>query len=253
MDLNLHGKNIVITGGSKGIGKSIALAFAREGSNVAICARGEKALRKTEEEVLQLKVKAYAETCDIADPQALNTFLHGARNSFGSIDVLIHNASALAVGPGLDDWKASLDTDLMAAANACDTVVPWMIENGGGSIILISSISGLESDPSPDFGYTAAKAGLISFAKKLGTLYASKGIRANAIAPGSIEFPGGVWAHLKEAQPEMYEMAKGSIPAGRLGTPEEVADVTVFTASPRAIWINGECISVDGGQHRGMR
>ncbi len=253
MDLGLKGKNVIITGGSKGIGKRIAHAFAEEGANVALCARGEEALRETESELFKTGVKVYAEPCDIADKEALDSFLQGARDALGSVDVLVHNASALAVGPGLEDWKSSLDVDLMAAVHACDKVIPWMSEAGGGSVLFISSTSGLECDPMPDFGYTAAKAALISYAKKLAVLYAAQGIRANAIAPGSIEFPGGVWSFLKENQPDLYESARTSIPSGRLGTPEEVADVTVFLASPRASWITGECVSVDGAQHRGMR
>jgi len=253
MDLELKGKNVVVTGGSKGIGKRIALAFANEGANIAICARGADALAQTESELLKSNVKVCAEKCDISDPEALKSFLQTAKNVLGSTDVLIHNASALALGPGLDDWKSSLEVDLMAAVHACNTVIPWMTESGGGSILLISSTSGLECDPMPDFGYTAAKAALISYAKKLAVLHAPQGIRANAIAPGSIEFPGGVWANIKESQPEIYEMARSGIPAGRLGTPEEVADVAVFLASSRANWVTGECISVDGAQHRGMR
>ncbi len=253
MDLGLKGKNVVILGGSKGIGKSIALTFAEEGAHVAICARGEEALRATEGELLETGVKVLAETCDISNPKALAAFLEAAKDLFGSVDILVHNASALALGPGLEDWKSSLEVDLMAAVHACNTVIPWMTEAGGGSILLVSSVSGLECDPSPDFGYTAAKAALIAYAKKLAVMHAPEGIRANAIAPGSIEFPGGVWASVKEAQPAFYEGVRASIPAGRLGTPEEVADVAVFLASSRARWITGECVSVDGAQHRGMR
>ncbi len=253
MDLKLNDKNCVVLGGSRGIGRSIALGLAAEGANVAICARGEEALKKTESELLDAGIEAYAASCDISDADALKSFLEAVKDTFGSVDVLVHNASALAVGPSIDDWKASLDVDLMGAVHACETVIPWMTEAGSGSILLVSSTSGLESDPMPDYGYTAAKAALISYAKKLAVMLAPQGIRANAIAPGSIEFPGGVWANIKENQPDMYEMARTSIPSGRLGTPEEVADAAVFLSSPRAKWITGECVSVDGSQHRGMR
>ncbi len=253
MDLGLRGKNVIVTGGSRGIGKRIALAFAEEGANVAICARGEAALQETGEELRQKRVEVYTKSCDIADQKALEDFLQGAKDRLGGVDVLVHNASALATGPSLEDWKSSVEVDLMGAVHACNKVIPWMADAGGGSILLVSSTSGLECDPMPDFGYTAAKAALISYAKKLAVLHAPQGIRANAIAPGSIEFAGGVWAAIKEGQPEIYEMARSSIPAGRLGTPEEVADVAVFVASPRASWVTGECLSVDGAQHRGMR
>ena len=233
MDLKLKNKNCVVLGGSRGIGRSIALGFAAEGTNVAICARGEEALKKAEGELLDAGVKTYSTSCDIADPAALKLFLEAVKEEFGSVDILVHNASALAVGPDIEDWKASLDVDLMGAVHSCETVIPWMTEAGGGAILLVSSTSGLESDPMPDYGYTAAKAALIAYAKKLAVMLATQGI--------------------KEHQPEMYEMAKSSIPSGRLGTPEEVADAAVFLCSPRAQWITGECVSVDGAQHKGMR
>lgn len=253
MDLGLRGRNCVVLGGSRGIGRSIALGLASEGANVAICARNEGPLRAVEAEIAAKGVRASAHACDVADPASLVTFLDTSRRELGSVDVLVHNASALAIGPELSDWEASLQVDLMAAVRAADHVMPWMEESGGGAILFVSSISGLEADPSPDFGYTAAKAALIAHAKKLGVIHASRGIRVNAIAPGSIEFPGGVWSSIKGHQPELYESVRASIPWGRLGTPEEVANVAVFLVSPSAAWIAGECLSVDGAQHRGMR
>lgn len=253
MDLGLAGRNSVVIGGSRGIGRAIALGLAREGANVAICARQEAPLRETERELAAQGVRAHAAPCDVADPVALTAFLDGAREALGGVDILVHNASALAVGPTLGDWDASLQVDLMAGVRASEQVIPWMIEAGGGSILFVSSVSGLEADPVPDYGYTAAKAALIAHAKKLAVMRAPEGIRVNAIAPGSTEFPDGIWAMVKEQQPGMYEGVRASIPWGRLGTPEEIADVAVFLVSPRAGWVVGECVSVDGGQHRGMR
>ncbi len=253
MDLGLEGRNCVVLGGSRGIGRSIAFGLATEGANVAICARNEDSLRAAESEISAKGVRAYAQPCDVADPSGLRGFLDAARDELGGVDVLVHNASALAVGPELEDWEASLRVDLMAGVHAAEHVIPWMEEAGGGSILFVSSTSGLEADPAPDYGYTAAKAALIAHAKKLAVMHAPRGIRANAIAPGSVEFPGGIWSMIREQQPEIYEGVRASIPWGRLGTPEEVADVAVFLVSPRAAWVAGECVSVDGAQHRGMR
>jgi 3-oxoacyl-[acyl-carrier protein] reductase len=253
MNLELDGRNCVVIGGSRGIGRAISLGLSAEGANVAICARNEGPLREAEAELLASGRRAYAQVCDVADSAALGDFLEAARRSLGGIDALVHNASALAVGPGLSDWEASLQVDLMAAVHAVEHVLPWMVEAGGGSILFISSISGLEADPSPDFGYTAAKAALIAHAKKLAVMHAPQGIRVNAIAPGSVEFPGGIWSTIREHQPDTYEAVRASIPWGRLGTPEEVADVAVFLVSPRSAWVAGECLSVDGAQHRGIR
>lgn len=253
MNLNLKGKNAVITGGSKGIGRSIALTLAQEGANIAICARGEDALKNTAAEIQKTGVRVYSQKCDVGKSNDLDAFLTNSKSDLGSVDILVHNASALALGPTLDDWESSINVDLMGAVNACNKVIPWMAEAGGGSILLVSSTSGLECDPTPDYGYTASKAALIAYAKKLAVMHAPQNIRANAIAPGSTEFEGGVWDNIKKEQPDLYKMAKSMIPAGRLGTPEEIADVAVFLSSSRASWITGECVSVDGAQHRGMR
>lgn len=171
--------------------------------------------------LLDRGVRAYAHACDVADATALARFLDAARRELGGMRVLVHNASALAVGPGLADWDASLQVDLMAGVRACEQVVPWMIDEGSGSILFVSSISGLEVDPTPDYGYTAAKAALIAHAKKLAVMLAPQNIRVNAIAPGSTEFPGGVWGQAREHQPQFYEGVRASIPEGRLATPEE--------------------------------
>jgi 3-oxoacyl-[acyl-carrier protein] reductase len=167
--------------------------------------------------------------------------------------VLVHNASALAFGPDAASWEASLAVDLMAAVHACDRVVPWMREAGGGSILLVSSISGFDASPMPDYAYTTTKAALIAYAKKLAVLQAPHGIRVNTLAPGSIEFPGGVWATVKAQQPAMYDLVRSTIPSGRLGTAEEVADAAVYLVSSRARWVTGATLIVDGGQHKSIR
>jgi 3-oxoacyl-[acyl-carrier protein] reductase len=253
MNLDLKDQNCIVLGGSRGIGRAISLGLAAEGANVAICARNETDLREAEAEIQSMGVQSYAQACDVGVPESLASFLDAARKALGSVEILIHNASALAIGPDLSDWKASLEVDLMAAVYACEQVIPWMADADGGSILFVSSISGLEADPAPDFGYTAAKAALIAHAKKLAIMHAPDRIRVNAIAPGSTEFPGGIWSMIKEQQPDVYDGVRASIPWGRLGTPEEVANLAVFLVSPRAGWVVGECVSVDGGQHRGMR
>jgi 3-oxoacyl-[acyl-carrier protein] reductase len=138
--------------------------------------------------------------------------------------------------------------DLMAAVRASWKVVPWLAENGGGCILHISSVSGLEAGSPP--GYAAAKAALISHSKTLAIALAPQKSRVNAIAPGSIEFPGGLWDTVKHSQPGLYATVLGSIPWGRLGTPDEVANAAIFLASDRASWITGVCLGVDGGQHK---
>lgn len=253
MDLQLKGRNCVVIGATRGIGLAIARGLAAEGANVGICGRTDASLASASHELQQAGVRVHAAPCDAANPEAIAGFLDGAREALGSVDVLVHNASALAVGPDLGAWAASVQVDLMGAVHACERVIPWMMASGGGSILLVSSIAGLEVTPMSDYAYTSVKAALIAYAKKLAVLQAPHKIRVNAISPGSIEFAGGIWANVKQGMPDLYNAVLASIPSGRLGTPEEVADLAVYLVSPRANWITGECVSVDGGQHRGMR
>lgn len=250
MELGLRGKCAVVTGGSKGIGRAIALALAEEGANVAICARGEEALRDTERALRERGGTVVADVCDVADPVALDGFLESARKAFGRLDILVNNPSALASAFADDEtgWRSSFDVDIMAAVRASWKVVPWMAESGGGSILHISSVSGLEAGSPP--AYAAAKAALISHSKTLAVALAPQKIRVNVIAPGSIEFAGGLWEAARQNDPAFYATVLGTIPWSRMGTPEEVANAAVFLVSDRASWITGVCLGVDGGQRK---
>jgi 3-oxoacyl-[acyl-carrier protein] reductase len=246
MILGLEGKCAVVTGASRGIGRAIALGLAHEGAHVAICARGVEALQVTERDLLAIAKRAYAQTCDVANPAALEAFLDSARRVLGSVDILVNNASALAFGDDEAGWRASMEVDLMAAVRSVWKVVPWMKERGGGSIVHVSSGSGLEAGSPP--AYAAAKAALISHSKTMAIALAPHKIRVNVLAPGSIEFPGGVWDRMRQEQRTVYDQVLGTIPTGRMGTAEEVANAAVFLASERASWITGVCLRVDGGQ-----
>jgi len=253
MDLQLTGRNCIVTGASRGIGRAIAHGLAKEGANVAICGRDAGTLEEAAASLRATGVTVFAQPCDVADAAALASFLEASRQALGGVDVLVSNASALSIGSDPAAWQASLEVDLMAAVRACDHVTPWMAEAGGGSILLVSSISGLEVSPMPDFAYTTVKAALIAYAKKLAVLLAPQHIRVNAIAPGAIDFPGGVWDQVRQHQPGLYAAVLKVIPSGRYGTPEEVADLATYLVSPRASWVTGECVVVDGGQHKAMR
>jgi 3-oxoacyl-[acyl-carrier protein] reductase len=248
MDLGLGGACAVVTGASKGIGRAIALGLAQEGANVAICARGEAALRETERELRELGVNVLATACDVGDADALARFLEAARSELGRVDILVNNASALAFSDDEDGWSASLNIDLMAAVRACRKVTPWMAESGGGSILHIASGSGLEAGSPP--AYAAAKAALISHSKTLAIALAPQKIRVNVIAPGSIEFPGGVWDNVRQHNPDQYAAVLATIPWGRMGAAEEIANAAVFLVSARASWVTGVCLGVDGGQRK---
>jgi 3-oxoacyl-[acyl-carrier protein] reductase len=250
MDLGLRGKLAVVTGASRGIGRAIALRLADEGAGLAICARGEPALREVEAELRSKSVPVYADVCDVGNARALDGFLNAARKQLGRVDILINNPSGLAFADDEAAWQSTLSVDLMAAVRASATVAPWMGETGGGAIIHISSIAGLEAAGFPA-SYGASKAALVSHAKSLAVSLAPLKIRVNTVAPGSIEFPGGLWEQAKHHNPDLYGAVLKTIPAGRMGTTEEVADVVAFLASDRASWVTGACIVVDGGQHKG--
>ncbi|MFQ5513560.1 MAG: SDR family NAD(P)-dependent oxidoreductase [Myxococcota bacterium] len=249
MRLELDGHGVAITGGSRGIGRAIALAFAAEGAQVAICARGEPALRKTAAELRERGARVHAERCDVARHQELRAFLDGAHRALGRLDVLVNNASGFGVSDDEAGWARGFEIDLMASVRASWQVVPWMEAQGGGVIIHISSTSGLEAGSPP--AYAAVKAALISHAKTLAIQLAPRGIRVNCVAPGSIEFPGGIWERVRTENPAHYEAMRGTIPFGRLGRDDEVADAVVYLASRRASWITGVTLAVDGGQHKG--
>jgi 3-oxoacyl-[acyl-carrier protein] reductase len=249
MDLGLRGKRAIVTGGSRGIGRAIALRLAEEGAGVAICARGEEALRKAEAELRAFSVPTYAAVCDVGNPEALEGFLDAARTSLGRVDILVNNPSGFVFADDPETWRAILTVDVMAAVRASWKVTPWMTDNGGGAIVHISSIAGLEATGFPP-AYGAAKAALVSHAKSLAVALAPRKIRVNTVAPGSIEFPGGVWAQARQGNPEFYSAILSTIPSGRMGTAEEVADVVAFVVSERASWMTGACIVVDGGQHK---
>ncbi len=249
MDLGLRDKVVVITGGSKGIGHAAARAFAAEGAQLAICARGSEALEATAGEIRALGVNVHAQTADVGEPAELDAFLESTRAALGRIDVLVNNASGFGVSDDENGWKLSFDVDVMASVRASWKVVPWMKAQGGGVILHISSTSALEAGSPP--AYAAAKAALISHSKTLAIALAPAKIRVNTIAPGSIEFPGGMWEQVRNGNRAFYDAIKASIPWGRLGTAEEVANAIVFAASPRASWITGAVIAIDGGQHKG--
>lgn len=253
MDLGLSGKVALVTGASRGIGLAIAEGLAAEGARLAIVARGAEALQQAADAFAARGADVLPVAADVSDDASVTSLVEQVTAHFGRIDILISNASALAVGPGRDDWAASLGVDLMGAVRLVDAVLPGMKVRGQGVILLTSSVSSVEAAPMPDFGYTSAKAALNAYAKKLATVEGSNGIRVNAILPGSIDFPGGGWDMVRQHQPELYERVRCSIPFGRLGTPQEIADAAVWLVSDRARWVHGAALAVDGGQGKGIR
>lgn len=247
MDLNLKGKRVVIAGGSRGIGRAIAMAFAQEGAAVSICARGADGVKDAETALKRTGATVHAATCDLGDGDAVRAYVEAAAKALGGIDILVNNASGFGRTDDEAGWAASINVDLMGSVRATQTAIPHLQKAGGGAILHISSISGLApSVRTPPYG--AVKAALIQLTLTQAAALAKDNIRVNCIAPGSIEFPGGVWDQAKTGNPKLYDSILGGIPFGRMGTAEEVANAAVFLCSAAASWVTGQALAVDGGQ-----
>lgn len=255
MDLQLKDKSAIITGSSKGLGLASAKALVAEGCRVCICARGKDALDLAAAELKTIggEGAVLAVQADVTTPEGAEKVVKATLEAFGGIDILINNVATAKGGDILDTpdsvWQEAIDQTLFPAIRMSRLVVPHMKQRGSGSIVMIASIWGRESGGR--MTYNAVKAAEISLAKAMAQQLAKDNIRVNSLAPGSILFPGGSWDRRQKADPgAIAEFVRLELPFGRFGRAEEVGAAVAFLASPRASWISGSCVPVDGCQSR---
>jgi len=251
MDLQLSGARALVTGGTRGIGRAIVERFLDEGAQVAFCARNPDEVRDTEQ-ALAARGTVSGMVVDVGDGEALAAWVEQSAASFGGLDVVVANVSALAIPDTEENWQLSLDVDLMHTVRLVRAALPHLERSEAPSIVAISSVSGRESDFASG-PYGTAKTAIIGYIHGLALQLAGQGIRANTVSPGNTYFEGGVWAGIEAGDPELFKTAVDLNPTGHMGAPEDIAGPVVFLASPVARRISGTNLVVDGALTRGIQ
>jgi 3-oxoacyl-[acyl-carrier protein] reductase len=248
MDLQLKGKNALILGGTRGIGRAIADTLAREGANVGLCARNSAEIAAAVTELKEFGIRAIGGSVDVTDGPALKNWIASAARELGGLDILVSNAGAMAQGNDVDSWQKNFQLDVLGAVNAFDAAQPMLTaaaaRTGDAAFVIISSISAAQADRADSYG--PIKAALIHMAKGLARQHARAGVRVNVVSPGMVFFEGGVWDMVKKNAPDFFAQANARNPTGRCATPQEIANAAVFLASPLSSYTTGSNLIVDG-------
>jgi 3-oxoacyl-[acyl-carrier protein] reductase len=245
MDLGLAGKKVILTGGSRGIGRAALELFADEGCDVAFFSRKQADVDATVASLARRRHKVHGSTFDMNDLGAFPGWLTQAAEALGGCDIFIHGASASG-SQATGDWQKSFDFDLLGTVRGCETLLPWLEKSRTPSVVIMASTAAVETFIVPQ-AYNAIKAALLTYSKQLSQAWGPKGIRVNAVSPGPIEFKGGNWEMIHSAMPDLYNATAGQFALGRFGTPEDVARTIVFLASPASSYTTGTNVVVDGG------
>lgn len=245
MDLQLKGRKAIITGGSKGIGRAIADLLAEEGCNVAICARNAGEVEAAVAALQGRGITAFGQALDVRDKAVLERWVNASADALGGIDIAVANVSALDMNRTEEAWINQFEIDMLHTVRTVEAALPHIERSDAGSILVISSVSGLEYDfTSPAYG--TFKAALIHYASRMASTLAPKHIRVNTVSPGNTYFEGGIWQHIERNMPDLFKTALAKNPWGRMATDAEVANAAAFLVSPRASFITGVNLVVDG-------
>lgn len=248
MDLGLAGKRAIVTGGSRGIGQAIVQTLLDEGAAVATCARGAESLEAALATWRDEGATVYGAAVDVTDESAFGDWFGAAVEQLGGLDIFISNVSNRIQSKGQERWRDTFNVDLLQHVLGTDLALPHLREGKDGSIVYIASIAAMMNTNMPtETEYGAMKAALISYGTQLATRVGREGIRVNLVSPGPIHHENGFWEMIQQRDPKLYKMAEAVSVFKRLGTPQEVANATVFLASPAASNITAANLRVDGG------
>jgi 3-oxoacyl-[acyl-carrier protein] reductase len=257
MDLGLSGRRAIVAGASRGIGLAIATALRDEGASVAICGRDTQALERAHAGLSEAAAGGvvFARPTDLADGADTRAFVGDAVEALGGLDIYIHSASGFG-DPTEEGWLRTLQIDLLSAVRGIEVALPNLETSDAGSIVLIGSTASVQffgRAGAGATGYGPAKAAQRVLVNDLAQSLGRRGVRANAVSPGSTLFEGGTWARVRDEDPQLWDGLVRQFPFRRLVTAEEVARVVAFVASPAASGVNGTHIIVDGGQNKAVQ
>jgi 3-oxoacyl-[acyl-carrier protein] reductase len=252
MDLQLTGSRVLVTGGTRGIGRAIVETFVDEGAVVEFCARDTAEIEETEKTIAGRGGRASGTALDVRDGAALTGWVEAAAGRLGGIDAVVANVSAIAVPDTEENWYTGFEVDLMHTVRLSKAALPHLEASGRGSIVAISSVSGREADFASG-PYATMKTAIVGYVSGLALQLAGRGVRANVVSPGNTYFDDGFWQGAETAMPDLYGTVLGLNPTGRMGTPQEMARAVVFLSSPVSSFTTGTNLVVDGALTRGIQ